>query len=65
MGMGTALCFPADVCAAAPASPAPPTGTGHPASITATMGQGSHCCPHHCPLNKGEPSLLGHRSCLS
>lgn len=46
MGMGTASCFPADVCAAAPAPPPePPTGAGHPASITATTGHRSHRCP--------------------
>ena len=38
MGMGTASCFPADVCAAVPAPPEPPTGAGHPASIAATTG---------------------------
>ena len=53
MGMGTASCFPADVCAAAPAPPEPPTGTGHPASIAATAGHGSHHCPPHCPSGSG------------
>lgn len=38
MGMGTALCFPSDVCAAALAPPQPPVGTRHPTSITATTG---------------------------
>lgn len=43
MGMGTASCFPDDVCASAPAPPVPPTGCGHPASPAC------HRCPHGHP----------------
>lgn len=39
MGMGTVLFFPAEVCAAALATPEPLTGTGHPTSVTGTTGQ--------------------------
>lgn len=38
MGMGTASCFPDDVCASAPAPPVPPTGCGHPASLACHRG---------------------------
>lgn len=63
MGMGTVSCFPADVCAAAPAPPEPPMGARHP---PATVGHGSHLkgCRHRsCPRRLSSACSLPAQGC--